>query len=67
MKITAGELVERLQVFDPDMELLFSGGLDFYRLKVRGPKLLQMEFGQHIYRGPDGEWEVEDPGDAEPV
>jgi len=29
------------------------GGLDFYRLKIRGDKLVQVEFEQTVYKDPD--------------
>lgn len=32
-----------LEAFDDDAELCFEG-MEFYRLKVRGEKLVQMEF-----------------------
>lgn len=35
MKITVAQLIERLKVEDPDLEIYF-GGLEFYRLKDRG-------------------------------
>ncbi|WP_417446318.1 hypothetical protein [Kangiella sp.] len=48
MKITVGEMKEMLQGWPEDMELYFNG-LDFYRLKQRGEKLLQVEFNQLVY------------------
>ena len=47
MKITVQQLIERLKVEDPNLEMYF-GGLDFYRLKDRGG-VLQMEFNQTVY------------------
>ncbi|WP_444905435.1 hypothetical protein ACJJIQ_09625 [Microbulbifer sp. ANSA003] len=49
MNITIGELKEMLEVWPDDTELNFSG-LDFYRLKQRGPKLIQVEFNQLVYK-----------------
>ena len=41
--MTVGELKRRLEAFDDDDELCFEG-MEFYRFKVRGKKLVQMEF-----------------------
>jgi len=51
--ITVGNLIERLSIFDENMKLDFSG-LDFHRLKQRGPNLVQVEFNQQVYRDPEG-------------
>ena len=51
--LTVGELIQQLSVFDKDAEVSFSG-LDFYRLKLRGEKLLQVEFNQSVYRNSEG-------------
>ena len=63
-KITVGDLKQYLRVFDDDCEVSFSG-LTFYRLKGRGDKLVQIEFGQQVYRNDEGEVVVEnvDPKD----
>lgn len=54
-KITVGELIEHLQGHDPNAELIFSDdALDFYRLKKRGPLLVQMEFDQLVYKDKEG-------------
>lgn len=47
--ITVGEFRKMLSNWPDDMWLDFSM-LDFYRLKQRGPNLLQVEFNQHVYR-----------------
>jgi hypothetical protein len=52
--MTVGELIDQLSVFDRDSEVNFSG-LDFYRLKNRGPKLVQVEFNQVFYRDEQGQ------------
>ncbi|MBK7905398.1 MAG: hypothetical protein IPJ78_02435 [Gemmatimonadetes bacterium] len=57
--ITVGALVELLRAFDPDCELTM-GGLQFYRLKLRGEKLLQLEFAQQVYRDSKGKLIAED-------
>ena len=41
--LTVGDLKSMLSGYENDMELNFSG-LDFYRLKQRGPNLVQVEF-----------------------
>ncbi len=46
--ITVGKLKAELECWPDDMQLTF-GGLTFYRLKQRGPELLQMEFNQTVY------------------
>lgn len=58
MDLTVGDLVEQLKNFPKDTEISFSG-LDFYRLKMRGPKLLQFEFDQSVYRDSSGKVVVE--------
>lgn len=62
MKITVAGLKERLEAWPEDMELVFSGGLDFYRLEKRGEKLLQIEFRQNVYKDSNAQWRVDDPG-----
>lgn len=57
--ITVGDLVEQLRKFDSDCELTM-GGLQFYRLKLRGEKLLQVEFAQQVYRDSKGKLIAED-------
>jgi hypothetical protein len=51
--ITVGQLKAELEGWPEDMELTF-GGLTFYRLKQRGPELLQMEFNQTVYLDSEG-------------
>lgn len=58
VKITVGRLKSELEVFDDDDELYFNG-LDFYRLKKRGPKLVQVEFEQNVYADSNGRVIVE--------
>lgn len=58
MEITVGELIERLGSFPSDATLYFSG-LDVYRLKQRGEKLVQVEFNQPIHRDHSGQIIVE--------
>lgn len=51
-RITIGELIEHLKVFDKDSELIFgSDELTFYRTKGRGEKLVQIEFNETILDG----------------
>jgi hypothetical protein len=63
MKITVAELKKHLETWPDDMEILFGAepGLDFYRVKQRGEKLLQVEFSQSVYNDSNGHWHVEDP------
>lgn len=56
--ITVAEFREMLSVFDDDDVLYFSG-LDFYRLKMRGGKTVQVEFNQLVYRNGEGRVVVE--------
>lgn len=58
--ITVGELKEKLSNFSDDTELSFSG-LEFYRLKIRGDKLVQIEFNQPVYLNDKGYVVVENP------
>ncbi len=53
MTITVKELIERLKIENPTSEVYF-GGLDFYRVKRRGPDLVQIEFNQTVYDDKDG-------------
>ncbi|MCW5299289.1 hypothetical protein DXT88_14000 [Herbaspirillum lusitanum] len=56
--LTIGDLKRMLAGFDDNDELDFSG-LDFYRLKIRGPNLVQVEFNQQVYRNAEGDVVVE--------
>lgn len=58
--IKVGTLIELLKQYPDDCELMFSGGLDFYRLKLRDTKLLQVEFDQNVWKNSKGEWRVDD-------
>jgi hypothetical protein len=47
--LTVGELQERLHAFPPDYKIFFgTNSLQFYRLKLRGPGLVQLEFSQVV-------------------
>ena len=48
MEITVGELKRDLSLYADDCIITF-GGLDFYRVKQRGDKLLQIEFNQNLH------------------
>ena len=55
-KITVGELRLHLKVFNDDYELYFgNGNLHFYRTKLRGDKLVQIEFDEDtdLYSPPE--------------
>ena len=58
MNITVKELIEMLQVEDPNLIVDFNG-LQFYRLKDRGGSL-QFEFNQTVYLDDEGYVVVED-------
>lgn len=44
--ITVGRLRQELELYPDDFELSFSG-LTFYRVKTRGPDLVQIEFNEY--------------------
>ena len=48
MKMTVGDLKRHLASFHDDDELVFQGELTFYRLKQRGPKLVQLDFNEAV-------------------
>lgn len=48
MTITVKDMKDMLDGYNDDDELDFSG-LDFYRLKRRGSKNVQVEFNQLVY------------------
>ena len=56
--MTVGELKERLERWPDDYEITFSGVMDFNRLKMRGDKLVDMEFNQTVYCDGEGNWHV---------
>ncbi|MCV6612893.1 MAG: hypothetical protein OIF55_19225 [Amphritea sp.] len=58
--ITVRELKQLLSAHPDDMELDFST-LDFYRLKRRGPNVIQVEFNQIVYRDEQGNVCVDNP------
>jgi hypothetical protein len=53
-RFTVGVFKELLKGWPDDYVLTFSGVLDFYRLKSRGPKLVEVEFNQTVYRDSSG-------------
>lgn len=57
--IELDELIRQLKSYPPDTQVSF-GGLDFYRVKKRGDKLIQIEFSQSVYRTDKGALVVED-------
>lgn len=52
MEITVGELKCMLDAYNDNDVLSFSG-LEFNRLKRRGPKVVQVEFYPHVYKERD--------------
>lgn len=59
--MNVGDLKEQLNGFNDDVEIHF-GGLDFYRLKTRGEKLVHFEFNQTVYKDDTGKLVLEDHG-----
>jgi hypothetical protein len=50
-RITIEQLIDHLKIFDPKSELTFgSDQLTFYRTKLRGERLVQIEFNEVIER-----------------
>ena len=47
-KMTVGEFRQQLAWADDNDELIFSGGLNFYRFKQRGQNLVQCEFNEPL-------------------
>lgn len=64
MSTTVGTLKRALESYDDDDELDF-GGLEFYRLKKRGPHLVRVEFNQTVYKDSDGKVVVENHPSAQ--
>lgn len=59
--ITVGELKERLAAFSDDCLISFGhDDLAFYRLKMRGEKLVQVEFDQSVYRDAKGVLKIDE-------
>lgn len=56
--VTVQHLRDALAAYPGDWEVSFSG-LEFYRVKQRGPALLQIEFNQPVYRTAEGRVVVE--------
>lgn len=59
--MTIGELKDRLKGWSDDFEIIFGcPELEFYRLKQRGERQVQLEFSQSIYKDNEtGEWVVD--------
>lgn len=53
MDITVRDLIEQLKGHEPEAIVHF-GGLDFYRVKSRGEKLVQIEFNETVYKDDNG-------------
>lgn len=56
--ITVGELLGYLEGLDKNARISFSG-LDFKRVKPRGPDIYQIEFNQPVYLDDQGNVVVE--------
>lgn len=53
-RITVGDLRRNLSMFPDEYEVTFgSGNLEFYRLKMRGTNIVQIEFSQNTEMVPD--------------
>jgi hypothetical protein len=64
--MTVDELRKQLENWPGDYEITFAGGLDFFRLKKRDSKMVNMEFDQTVYKEKDGTWRVvPSPNDEE--
>jgi hypothetical protein len=59
--ITVGALRQALSAYKDSDELSFSG-LTYYRVKLRGPALAQIEFDEQVYRDDEGRVVVQNPG-----
>lgn len=59
MKLTIGDLKEMLREWPDTIEIQFSGGLEFHRLKWRGDGLVQVEFNENVWRDSNGSWHVD--------
>jgi hypothetical protein len=53
VRITVGQLIDQLKVFERDSEVIFGGddSLTFYRTKGRGEGLVQIEFNEQVSKG----------------
>lgn len=53
-RVELGRLREHLKLFPDDYEVMFgNGNLEFYRTKLRGERLVQVEFSQLTHMVPD--------------
>ena len=60
--LTVGELIDHLSLFPRDATVFFGGSLNaltFYRTKLRGEHLVQIEFNENVYLTDAGEVVVE--------
>ncbi|MBC2658475.1 hypothetical protein H7A76_23815 [Pseudomonas sp. MSSRFD41] len=57
--IDLGTLLDQLEGLPRETQVYF-GGLDFYRVKRRGPDSVQIEFNQSVYRTSEDLLVVED-------
>lgn len=56
--IKVGDLKQALSVFPDNWDLSFNG-LEFYRLKARGPALVCVEFNENVSLDGDGNVQVD--------
>ena len=58
--ISVEELRQELSHYPGHYRVSFSG-LEFYRVKQRGPEIIQIEFNEAVHRTPEGRVVVEFP------
>lgn len=58
--ISVGQLRQEFEGVPDDWQVSFSG-LEFYRTKVRGDKLIQIEFNEPVYLDDTGRVVVQNP------
>ena len=65
---TVAEFLSQLRLHDPAKAICFCGcpqGLQFYRFKRRGDSLLQLEFGENVFRTAEGQLWIDDLTEGE--
>lgn len=59
--ISVQDLRDELALYPSHYRVSFSG-LTFYRVKQRGPEIIQIEFDEAVHRTAEGRVVVENPG-----
>lgn len=57
MIITVGEFKRKLEAFDDQLELSFSG-LEYHRIAQNGDKLVQVEFEEKVFKDKAGRIQI---------